>query len=112
MSPYLFILCVDILSGMIHKADVSKGLHGIQVSRKAPTISHLFFADDNLLFSRANEEELGRILQILQKYQQASRKVVNIEKSEVYFNINMNEVSRELIRQKLGFKAGGVILDI
>ncbi|XP_058746597.1 uncharacterized protein LOC131619526 [Vicia villosa] len=50
---------------MIHNTTVSKDLHGIKVARKAPTISYLFFADDSLLSSRANEEEADKILREL-----------------------------------------------
>ncbi|XP_058783870.1 uncharacterized protein LOC131658613 [Vicia villosa] len=84
-------------TGMIHKAAASKDLHGIQVARKAPVISHLFFADDSLLFLRANEEEADIILQLLQTYQQASGQVVNIEKYEVSFSSNVSEASREKV---------------
>lgn len=32
-------------------------LHGIQISRGAPSISHLFYVDDTRIFVRANREE-------------------------------------------------------
>lgn len=56
LSPYIFILCVDVLSGLLHKAASSKEIHGIKVARSAPQLSHLFFADDSLLFSRATPQ--------------------------------------------------------
>lgn len=50
LSPYLFILCANVLSGLIH-FEVNKGdIHGIKIARAAPQISCLLFADDNLLF--------------------------------------------------------------
>lgn len=43
LSPYLFILCAEVLSAMLTKA-VSQGLfHGIKVAPREPIISHLFF---------------------------------------------------------------------
>ncbi|XP_058749860.1 uncharacterized protein LOC131622856 [Vicia villosa] len=105
LSPYLFILCADILSGLFRKAALSKDIHGIKVARNAPTISHLFFADDSLLFSRANEAEAIRVLSILQKYQRASGQLVNVEKSEVSFSGNMGNVAKEAITSFLGFKS-------
>ncbi|XP_058784057.1 uncharacterized protein LOC131658822 [Vicia villosa] len=105
LSPYLFILCAEILSGMFKMAANSKVFHGIKVARHAPTISHLFFADDNLLFSRANEFEAARILGILHRYQNASGQLVNVEKSEVSFSGNVSAASKEAIRSFLGFKS-------
>lgn len=81
LSPYIFILCANVLSGLIHN-EVNKGaIHGIKIARAAPQISHLLFADDSLLFSRANIQEAETILQVLQTYQRASGQVVNLEKS-------------------------------
>jgi hypothetical protein len=42
------------------------------VARNAPKITHLFFADDSLLFARANQKKAEVILNILQSYQNAS----------------------------------------
>lgn len=105
MSPYLFIICADVLSGMLKKDELSKDIHGAQVVRKAPIISHLFFTDDILLFVRANTEEVDRIMQVLSRYQKAYGKVVNIDKSEVSLSGNMGEDSKEMIHNILGFKA-------
>ena len=43
LSPYLFLLCAEDLSGMIRRAVENRELHGV-------CISHLLFADDSLLF--------------------------------------------------------------
>ena len=43
LSPYLFILCAEVFSGLLNKAQAEKGLHGIEIARGAPRINHLFF---------------------------------------------------------------------
>lgn len=50
LSPYLFILCAEGLSAAIRKKNREGRLHGSRVSRLAPAVSHLLFADDCLLF--------------------------------------------------------------
>lgn len=49
-----------------------KNIHGIQVERKTPVISHLLFIDDSLLFARANSKEADNIMKTLKKYQDSS----------------------------------------
>lgn len=43
LSPYLFILCVEVFSGLLLKEVEASRIHGMTVARGAPTISHLFF---------------------------------------------------------------------
>ncbi|CAL9021650.1 unnamed protein product [Prunus brigantina] len=57
LSPYLFLLCAEVFSGLIAQAEQQGFLHGIAISRGAPSISHLLFADDSFLFTRATPEE-------------------------------------------------------
>jgi hypothetical protein len=43
LSPYLFILCADVFSGMFTKAQNQSLINGIAIAHDAPKISHLFF---------------------------------------------------------------------
>ena len=43
LSPYLFILCAEGLSSLIHHYEQAGLLHGVIVVRRAPSITHLFF---------------------------------------------------------------------
>lgn len=54
LSPYLFVLCMEVLSQMIVKAVNEKRWSPIRVARDNPGISHIFFADDLLLFGEAS----------------------------------------------------------
>lgn len=49
LSPYLFISCAEVFSGLILKAQEMKDIHGVCIARRAPKISHLFFADDSIV---------------------------------------------------------------
>ena len=56
MSPYLFNICLGTLSSKaIHSACDRNEWVPFWVGRKKVSISHLFFADDLLLFGRADE---------------------------------------------------------
>ncbi|XP_010684899.1 uncharacterized protein LOC104899410 [Beta vulgaris subsp. vulgaris] len=57
LSPFLFILVADAFSQMVKQKVAMKEIHGPKASRNGPEISHLLFADDNLLFTRATRQE-------------------------------------------------------
>lgn len=50
LSLYLFIICAAGFSLLLQQAQVQGNIHGCRVARNAPAISHLFFANDSLLF--------------------------------------------------------------
>jgi ribonuclease HI len=104
LSPYLFILCADVLSGLVKNKVGIGSIHGIQIARQAPKISHLLFADDSLLFARANSTEADAILSVLAEYQKASGQVVNMDKSEVSFSQNVRNVDKDMICNRMGVK--------
>jgi len=58
LSPYLFIICAEVLSSLIREAERRNDIRSTMVCIDAPVISHLLFADDCFLFFRACEREV------------------------------------------------------
>jgi hypothetical protein len=58
LSPYLFICCANVLSGLISRAQNHHNLHGIKIAHGAPEVSHLLFADDSLYFVKLTGRRL------------------------------------------------------
>jgi hypothetical protein len=81
LSPYLFILCADILSSLISQLQTDNKIKGIAIATNAPRITHLFFADDSILFCRAKPEEATHLLNTLMEYQRVSGQQINLRKS-------------------------------
>lgn len=68
LSPYLFILCMDRLSQWIHLKVAQDEWKPLQASRGGPRVSHLMFADDVLLFSKATTDQVDCICEALTKF--------------------------------------------
>jgi hypothetical protein len=86
LSPYLFILCADVLSSLISQLQADHKIKGIAIATNAPQITHLFFADDNILFCRAKPTEANYLMGALNDYQRVSGQQINLDKSEMTFN--------------------------
>lgn len=54
LSLYLVLLYIEGLHGLPTKAAALGDIRGISVCKNSPRLTHLFFADDNLLFCRAS----------------------------------------------------------
>lgn len=54
LFPYLFLLCAECLSSLITNAEMDGRISGVPVAVNGFRLSHLFFADDSLIFFRAN----------------------------------------------------------
>jgi hypothetical protein len=65
ISPYLFIICAETLNSLLRHAQLKGTISGVPTSIKGPKITHLFFADDSLIFCKVNQVECRRILNIL-----------------------------------------------
>ncbi|XP_074293374.1 uncharacterized protein LOC141620388 [Silene latifolia] len=101
LSPYLFILCAEVLSHLMRRAVEVNAIHGIRVSSGAPTISHLLFADDSIFFTRANMEEADAVSEILRRYERASGQLVNLDKTTVSFSKGVPIQSRNNLATRL-----------
>ena len=88
LSPYLFLLVSEVLSININCALSSGMLSGIKLSRMCPGLSHLFFADDSLFFTKADVTNCIALRNILTVYCEASGQTINYEKSSLIFSKN------------------------
>ena len=96
LSPYLFILCMEGLSALIQNK-VEAGLwKPVKVSRDGPRISHLLFADDVLLFSKATVSNVRLLCDTLDMFCKMSRLKVNTFKSRAMCSYLVSRQRREL----------------
>jgi hypothetical protein len=88
ISPYLFILCAKAFSSLLQHAYMKGTISGVPTSKNGPKIIHLFFADDSLIFCKANQVEWRRLLNILDIYERGYGQKINLNKTVVFFSCN------------------------
>ncbi|XP_026397136.1 uncharacterized protein LOC113291867 [Papaver somniferum] len=86
LSSYLFLLCTEALSRYLIHAESQSLIHGIILCSDAPSISHLLFSDDCMIFCKANMKECHNLIKIFQDFSQTSRKMINFAKSGIFFS--------------------------
>lgn len=89
LSPYLFILCIEVLGQCFHRAVGNGSWKGIRVSQRSPPISHVFFADDFLLVGEAPTDQARIIEDVSPDFCAQSRQKLNLTKSKVWFTPNV-----------------------
>ncbi|XP_024043083.1 uncharacterized protein LOC112099827 [Citrus clementina] len=85
LSPYLFILCAEAFSNLLHQAEREQKIRGLKLAQDI-TITHLLFADDSLVFSKASVADCKHLKGIFDCYAKASGQIFNFEKSSMFFN--------------------------
>jgi hypothetical protein len=65
ISPYLFLICAEVLSALLFKAEGKRVITEVSTSVRGPRLSHIFFADDSVLFCKSNAVEWRRLLSSL-----------------------------------------------
>ena len=65
-------------------------------------MTHLFFADDSIIFCKATLDECQKLKSILFEYEEALGQKVNTEKSSIFFSPNTTQETREGIFNILG----------
>ena len=94
ISPYIFILCVEVLGMMIRK---SKDVKGIKINNMEFKLSQ--YADDTQMFLDGSETSLKQALVILQKFYQMSGLNVNLDKTKALWIGSMCKSSKILCKE-------------
>ena len=65
LSPYIFILYLDYLGQLIEEKCSARKWQSVRANRNGLAFSHLFFADDLVLFAKADHENCAAIREVL-----------------------------------------------
>lgn len=109
LSPYLFILCAEVLSHLMTRAMMDRSLMGFRISNNAPAVNHLLFSDDSLFFSLANERLAKKLKHIFRSYEAVSGQAINLHKSSFAFGAKVNPTTKTKMRNLLGIHNDGGI---
>ena len=107
LSPYLFVMGMEVLSVLIRKVVEGGYLSGCSIRggrRPAFNILHLLFADDTVVFCEAKKEHLMHLSWILFWFEAASGLRINLAKSEIILVGEVEEVDEMAV--ELGCKVG------
>ena len=102
LSPYLFLICAEGLSALIKKATADGLLEGVSVCRGGPCLSHLFFANDSLIFCKATVDECVALQKVQSAYEQASGQQLNRAKTSLFFSPTTAKEIQEEIKVRFG----------
>lgn len=103
LSSYLFVLGMEKLGHLIKVSIDDGSWESMTLSRRGPNISHLFFADDLLLFGRASVEGDMCLRHVLDRFCGLSEHKVNNRKTQVFFSRNVKYNVREGLCATVGF---------
>lgn len=78
LSPYLFILCAEILAALIRN---NKDINGIKVGNTKYILSQ--YADDTSILLDGTQKSLEKCMQVLKLYADVSGLCINMEKTKV-----------------------------
>ncbi|KAM1032357.1 hypothetical protein ACFX2C_036031 [Malus domestica] len=90
LSPYLFVLCMEKLSHIINGCITTKKWKPVKLARNGPSVSHLFFADDLILFAEASSTQAKILKDCLDNFCAVSGQQVNFDKSCIYCSPNIS----------------------
>ncbi|GJR23342.1 RNA-directed DNA polymerase, eukaryota, reverse transcriptase zinc-binding domain protein [Tanacetum coccineum] len=84
LSPFLCILVMEGLHNALSTAVSSGLIRGVKFGSPEVTIAHLFYADDVIIITKWNANDLDTIIRVLQVFYLASGLKINIQKSNIY----------------------------
>lgn len=104
VSPLLFIKCMQAFTSLIELGIEEGWWKQIYVWNNRLNISHLIFLEDITLFSKRTTTGLHDIQDLLSMFNQATRQMVNLHKSQVLFSNKAQQFFKDFVRNLLGMQ--------
>lgn len=102
MFPYLFLLCMEVLTQIINKNVATNKWSPVKI--KDIKLSHLLYADDVLLFAKVNKKTIKAINSSLKDFMSFSGLNINLSKSSIWFSPNTPSHTRASTSLSLGIR--------
>ena len=102
LSLYLFLLCMEFLGALIDSKCEAGDWDKIKASRGVVGFSHVVFADDLLLFAKANFGNCEAIANVLETFCAMSGQKVTAAKSRIFFSPNVSDETKQSVCTRLG----------
>lgn len=88
LSPYLFILSMNVYSCLTADAEANNHCNGISFARRGLAISHFMYANDLILFFKADDHSPGFIKHTLDTFYDKAGLSINVQKSNLVMTPN------------------------
>lgn len=90
---------------MLIKKGLEQGaLHGFKITPNGIPLTHLFFANDSVLFENAMVEKAKGIVEILKVYARGSGQEIYLSKSSIFFGSKALKRNKVKIKETLGIQ--------
>lgn len=106
LSPYLFVICMNVLSKLLDKAAADKRI-GYHPKCKSIKLTHLCFADDLMVFVDGHQKSVEGIIKVFDEYAGISGLEISVEKSTL-FMAGISEDTRSAILHHFPFAQGNL----
>lgn len=103
LPPIFFILCMEVLGALISEKCNAKLWTPLKASQGGEAFSHLFFANEIVLFTKADRKNCMVVKDVLDTFCSLSGKKVSYGKSRVFFSPNIAPDLRSEFADTLGF---------
>ncbi|KAL9674773.1 hypothetical protein QQ045_002972 [Rhodiola kirilowii] len=105
LSPFLFLLAAEGLSRIFNKASEAGKFEGVAWTETGERITHLQFADDTIIFCKAEWSEVQNLKRILQSLEGCSGLKINYSKS-LCFGVGLEEEESQRFAEVLRCPVG------
>jgi hypothetical protein len=104
LSPYLFILCQEMLSRLVDQQFNLGNISSVKMNPSGPAITQVIFADNMMIFAKANRREVRILNDCLETYCLWSGQAINRDKSGIIFSKAVHQDTKRWIKSELQMK--------